>query len=491
MFSRQNRMIASLYMVGDAVLALASYWLAYSARAHFFPHLGEFWNTPFYTWIVPFIPLIWITVGLAAGIYRDILEEDWRFILWNPVKVCAICSLILFALTFALRALYISRLLMSLFAAADFAAMVLFRLLVRNFGGALRDTFGSVRHFLIVAGTPGVPEAFEIAREIESNQGRGLKLAGFALVDSTPGGSEPHSPPSQAPSFSFGRTGLRGSYPVYALGQIPELLRRHVIDEVIFAVSRDELAGLEETFLLCEEEGVKTRVLVSFFPHVISRVYLERLRDMPLLTFSTTPENEFLLLLKRALDLVMALVLAVVLSPVFLVLAAAIKLTSRGPVLYRQTRCGLGGRKFMLYKFRSMHADADQQRRELMPLNEADGPVFKIRDDPRCTPVGRFMRRFSLDELPQLFNILKGDMSFVGPRPPLPEEVAHYERWQRRRLRMQPGLTCLWALEGRNKLNFRRWMELDLEYIDTWSPALDWKILLKTIPVVLLGRGAS
>ena len=172
-------------------------------------------------------------------------------------------------------------------------------------------------------------------------------------------------------------------------------------------------------------------------------------------------------------------------------LALAIKLTSRGPILYRQTRCGLGGRRFTLYKFRSMRTGADQDREALLPLNELDGPVFKIRDDPRCTAVGRFMRRFSLDELPQLFNILKGDMSFVGPRPPLPEEVERYERWQRRRLRMQPGLTCLWALEGRNQLNFRRWMELDLQYIDTWSPVLDWKILLKTIPVVLIGRGAS
>jgi exopolysaccharide biosynthesis polyprenyl glycosylphosphotransferase len=477
MFSRQNRMIASFYVAGDAVLALASYWFAYSARAHFFPHLREFWVTPFYLWIIPLIPVIWIGVGLSTGVYRDILEENWRFVFWNPVKVCVTCSLILAALTFAARVLYVSRLLMVLFIAADLAAMVLFRLFVRNFGGALRDTFGSKRNFLIVGRTP---EAFEIAREIESHRARGLDLGGFAVLDSA-GGDR----------LGSGESGLERSYPVYALSELPELLRGHVIDEVIFAVSRGELEKLDETFLVCEEEGVKTRVLVSFFPHVISRVYLERLREMPLLTFSNTPENEFLLLLKRLLDFAMAVAVAIVLSPVLLVLALVIRLTSDGPVLYRQTRCGLGGRRFTLYKFRSMRRNAHLQRGELTPLNELDGPAFKIRDDPRCTPVGRLMRRFSLDELPQLINILKGDMSFVGPRPPLPEEVTHYERWQRRRLRMQPGLTCLWALEGRNQLNFRRWMELDLEYIDTWSPALDWKILLKTIPVVLLGRGAS
>jgi exopolysaccharide biosynthesis polyprenyl glycosylphosphotransferase len=224
---------------------------------------------------------------------------------------------------------------------------------------------------------------------------------------------------------------------------------------------------------------------------VISKVHLERVHEISLLTFSTTPESEDLLLLKRVVDFVMALVFLVALSPLFLILAFLIKLTSRGPALYRQTRCGLGGRKFTVYKFRSMRADADLLRDELAALNEMDGPVFKIKNDPRCTAVGSLMRKFSLDELPQLMNILKGDMAFVGPRPPLPEEVEKYERWQRRRLRMQPGLTCLWALEGRNKLNFKRWMELDLEYIDNWSPSLDWKIILKTIPVVLLGRGAS
>jgi len=194
---------------------------------------------------------------------------------------------------------------------------------------------------------------------------------------------------------------------------------------------------------------------------------------------------------KRWGDFLLAGLLLLLLSPLFLVLALLIRLTSAGPVIYRQTRCGLGGRKFTVCKFRSMRADADLYKEELEALNEMDGPVFKIRNDPRCTAVGRFMRRFSLDELPQLVNITKGDMSFVGPRPPLPEEVQKYERWQRRRLRMVPGLTCLWALEGRNQLSFRRWMELDLEYIDNWSLTLDAKILLKTVPTVLLGRGAS
>ncbi|MGA3212123.1 MAG: sugar transferase, partial [Terriglobales bacterium] len=159
--------------------------------------------------------------------------------------------------------------------------------------------------------------------------------------------------------------------------------------------------------------------------------------------------------------------------------------------IYRQKRCGLGGRRFTLYKFRSMVHGADKLRADLEEHNELQGPVFKISNDPRMTSTGRWLRKFSLDELPQLWNILRGDMSFVGPRPPLAEEVAQYEKWQRRRLRMRPGLTCLWALEGRNELVFRRWMQLDLFYIDHWSLWLDLKIFVKTIPLVLRGRGAS
>lgn len=476
MFARHNRMVGGLYLLADALLALASFGLAYWIRSNLITPRPLYPLAQYY-WVVPLAVGVWISVGFALGIYREIREEELRRAFWDPIKVGCFSTTLLFALTFALKLDYISRLLLGFYAAVDLVAMILFRLLARRVGGPLRRTLGGFRHFLLVGRTP---EALEIARAIEANESRGMQLFGFAQV-----GSEPQV------ERQFDRSGLRRSYPVYALEQLPELLHRHVIDEVIFAVSKEELEKLEETFLMCEEEGVKTRLLLSFFPHVISKVYLERLREMPLLTFSTTPENESLLFLKRVVDFLMALTLLVVLSPLFLLLALLIKLTSRGPVLYRQTRCGLGGRKFTVCKFRSMRPGADLRREELEALNEMDGPVFKIRNDPRCTPVGRFMRKFSLDELPQLVNVLKGEMSFVGPRPPLPEEVEKYEPWQRRRLRMQPGLTCLWALEGRNTLNFRRWMELDLEYIDNWSPALDWKILLKTIPVVLLGRGAS
>lgn len=484
MFSRHNRIIGLLYLAADALLALGSFALAHRVRSDFITP-RPLYPLAKYFWIVPLAVGLWMAVGIAAGIYREIREEELSRAFSDPLKVGVLATTLLFALTYAFKLEYISRLLLGLYAVCDLAAMIVFRLIARRFGGPLRRRLAGLREFLLVGTTP---EALDIARLIEANENRGLRLFGFARIRGK-GTAEGPSQAEAAQASEF--PGLRRPYPVYALAQFPELLRSHAIDEVVFAVSRDELDRLEETFLICEEEGVKTRLLLSFFPHVISKVHLDRLQEMPLLTFSTTPMNEDLLLAKRAIDFFLALALLVVLSPLLLILALIIKLTSRGPVLYRQTRCGLGGRKFTVYKFRSMHAGADLRREELEALNELDGPVFKIRNDPRCTAAGRWMRRFSLDELPQLVNILKGDMSFVGPRPPLPEEVSQYERWQRRRLRMPPGLTCLWALEGRNRLNFRRWMELDLEYIDNWSPSLDFKILLKTIPVVLLGRGAS
>jgi exopolysaccharide biosynthesis polyprenyl glycosylphosphotransferase len=474
MFARHNRIIGVLYLFTDLVLALVSFAVAHAIRARL-ASLRPLYPVSFYPGIVPLAVAIWIGVGLATGVYREIREEELRRCFADPLKVGVISTILLFALNFAFKLEIISRVLLGLYAVLDLLAMTGFRLVARRYAGPLRRAVAGFRNFLLVG---DAQEIDGIARTLEAHESRGVRLFGFVQV-------------SPAAALLARRPTLRGSYPVFGLAQLPDLLRQQVIDEVIFAVSKEELERLEETFLICEEEGVKTRVLLSFFPHVNSKVYLERLGESPLLTFAATPEDEYLLLLKRVLDFVMALALLVVFSPLWLVLAALIKLTSPGPVFYRQTRCGLGGRRFTLYKFRSMHPGADLRREELEALNEMDGPVFKIRNDPRCTLVGRFMRKFSLDELPQLINILRGDMSFVGPRPPLPEEVEKYERWQRRRLRMQPGLTCLWALEGRSRLSFQRWMELDLQYIDQWSMGLDWKILLKTIPVVLLGRGAS
>jgi exopolysaccharide biosynthesis polyprenyl glycosylphosphotransferase len=236
---------------------------------------------------------------------------------------------------------------------------------------------------------------------------------------------------------------------------------------------------------------VRTRIAVDFFPHVNSTVSLERFGDTPLLTFSAAPCDEIKLLAKRVTDVAVAAAGLLVLSPFMAVTAVLIRLTSPGPAIFRQIRCGLNGRRFLFYKFRSMCHNAEDLKTSLAHLNTRDTVVFKIPDDPRLTPLGRWLRKFSIDEWPQLWNVLRGDMSLVGPRPAIPSEVDQYKRWQRRRLRMRPGLTCIWAVSGRDQVDFETWMKMDMQYIDNWSLALDWKILLRTIPRVLTGHGAN
>jgi exopolysaccharide biosynthesis polyprenyl glycosylphosphotransferase len=367
----------------------------------------------------------------------------------------------------------ISRLFVILFVLFNFLLQTAYRLAARRMRRFVQEGFAG-HHYYLIVGTG--PKAVEVARLIEKHEEHGNGVVGFVR--------EPDGPALEAAS-------LRREYSVWPLDHLPKMIEEDIVDEIIFAVSKPQLERIEDLLLTCEEQGIKTRVLVDFFPHLRSEIALDKLEGLPLLTFSNAPENEYLLFLKRAMDLGLASMLLLVTAPLLLVVAALVRASSPGPVIYRQLRCGLNGRRFWLYKFRSMYQDAEQQRAQVEHLNEMDGPVFKSSRDPRVTPVGRLLRKTSLDELPQLFNILKGEMSFVGPRPPLPEEVARYETWQRRRLRMQPGLTCLWALAGRNQLNFAQWMQLDMEYIDNWSLALDFKILLRTIPRVLSGRGAS
>ncbi len=476
MFSRRSRLISVTCVLNDLLATAVAFVLAYGVRETmgqrnwdgFHPIYPLKDYVSIFTAAALLIPLF----GYLLGAYSQVELRRPRDIASDVVKMMALGLLALFTGMFFFKSEYVSRSLLLIFIFLQFVLLAVSRWALLAGGTWLRTRPEHQRHFIIVGTSTG---AGELASLLEEGEKLGLDLLAFAYL----GSDLPCLPP-----------GLKRDYSVIPVQRLPELLHSHVVDEILFAVSREELAELEPIMQQCEQEGVHMRVQLDFLPRGFNHVFVEHLGHVPLLTFASTPQNDFALALKRFVDVVVAALALLLVSPLFLLLSALIKLTSRGPVFYRQTRCGLGGRRFTLLKFRSMVANADQLLPHLEGMNEVDGPVFKMRRDPRCTTVGRWMRIFSLDELPQLWNVLLGHMSLVGPRPPLPDEVNQYESWQRRRLRMRPGMTCLWALEGRSQLRFDSWVRLDLLYIDNWSMWLDFKILLKTIPTVLSGKGA-
>jgi exopolysaccharide biosynthesis polyprenyl glycosylphosphotransferase len=276
------------------------------------------------------------------------------------------------------------------------------------------------------------------------------------------------------------------------VNQISEVLAREVIEEIIVAVPRSMLTDLQSIIDACQEEGVQLRFMADIYDFDAARIRMELIDQIPLLSFEPVARDEQTLLIKRFTDIVIILAAMPLLLPLFAIVALLVKLDSPGPAFFVQQRVGLHKRRFGMYKFRSMVVDAEARMSEVEHLNEADGPNFKVKDDPRMTRFGKLIRKTSIDELPQLINVLTGDMSLVGPRPMSIRDVDLFDKGiQRRRFSVRPGITCLWQISGRSDLSFDDWLKLDLEYIDGWSLGLDFKILIMTIPTVLKGSGAS
>src|SRR5579871_1948035 len=470
MFSRQHRKAKILFGVSDVLLIALAFEAAYQTRLLL--HLGRafYFTVPEKALLLGVSLLAWVVGGVWLGIYDRLDSADPRVILRDSSRQCGYGVIFLVLFEYLLR-LDVSRPFLALLTAYSWVVLLVFRLTAGRLVGVVRREFGAL-HYVMLVGLGD--RAQRLGQALERSAQHGIRLRGF-LADV----------PTALAEIKLG-----AGYPVFPIHDLALLLRQHVIDEIIFAVDSPRLAELEEVFLLCDEEGVRTRVAVDFFPHINSDVYLERLAFTPLLTFSAAPHDEILLLAKRVIDCIIAAAALVVLAPFMLLVALVIRLTSPGPIIFRQTRCGLNGRQFVFYKFRSMCENAASLRSAVAHMS-VRSLATKIPDDPRLTPIGRYLRKFSIDEWPQLWNVLRGDMSLVGPRPAIPSEVDQYQRWQRRRLRMRPGLTCLWAINGRDAVGFETWMKLDMQYIDNWSLALDWKILLRTIPRVLIGSGAN
>ncbi|HEX6160660.1 MAG TPA: sugar transferase [Thermoanaerobaculia bacterium] len=481
MLKQKAVLIARIVYGVDLALTSVAFFAAFFIRDVLLPVLAPqhfptgLFPLQEYLKIYPLVLIIWSVLLFSYHSYHSHRTIPLTREALTAIRVVGVGTVLLATLAYLIPLRQLSRAWFILFAFLALILLVAEKILLRVLARWVRSKGLNYRTVLIV-GTGR--RATDIARMILGHKYWGYKILGFV--------SDGHHL-----SNGWARYRIYGSVP-----DLKRILESHEItepiDEVVFAVTRKKLDEMKQIFLMCEELGIRTRVAMNIFHNRVARMEVEELEGVPFLTFTTTPSNETQLALKRMLDIAISALVLVLTLPVISIAALLIRITSPGSIVFKQKRIGLNGRMFTLYKFRTMIEDAHARRDEVAHLNEMNGPVFKARVDPRVTPIGRWLRRFSLDELPQLWNVLKGDMSLVGPRPPIPEEVASYHRWHRRRLSMKPGLTCLWQFSGRNDIqDFDRWMQLDLQYIDNWSPSLDLKILLRTIPAVLSGRGAS
>ena len=469
MLLKSNRFQAELAAGIDALLviisllaALATHkFLDYIDPGDIFATFDMFWSN---AWLYVVVLPIWLLALEICGVYRHIFTPAGRDVRTRIATAAVVSLFATLALLYALRISTVPRTI--LFLHAIYAALAIMVRATWLQPWLLRAE--APRRVLLVAGS--AEDARKLAETLTSEAYRCLVAPAGVLSDAE----------------------LPGDFPVERVGGLAmaaDFLHHTPVDVV--AILPDSLpptvAG--ELFALCQAEGIETWLMPAYLRSALCPPALDEIESMPMILFSTTRKSIWTLALKRLGDVVGSALLLVLLSPLFLLIALLVKCSSKGPVFYTQIRSTRRGRTFPMYKFRTMVPGADKMLDALAGQNESSGPTFKIRNDPRVTPIGRFLRRYSLDELPQLFNVFLGHMSLVGPRPPIPAEVEKYEPWQRRRLSMRSGCTCLWQIGGRNALTFEEWMRLDLQYIDNWSLWLDIKILAKTLSAMIRGTG--
>jgi exopolysaccharide biosynthesis polyprenyl glycosylphosphotransferase len=477
------RFIRHFLLVSDLLLTSVSFLLSYIIRDALHTYykfdllpyvrvLSEAGLPPFasYTTLLLYVVPIWGVSLICKGLYREPWSRRGVLASRDLVEAGIWATLLTICLFYLLKLPYLGRSYILIFSLLNLGCLYLYRRLYVLALPRLLSAAADMR-FLLIVGCSESARAFadRIARNAEWH----TRVLGFLSQEPSEVGSTINNVP------------VLGT-----VDMVGDCLHRYVIDEVVFAVPRNQLEILDEAIHRCEVAGVRAVILANLFDARVGRLVTSDIAGWPVLMIDTVLLKEWERLAKRLIDLIGAGVAICLTAPVMLCTAAAIRLTSPGPIFFRQERVGLHGRRFTLYKFRTMVADAERYREALQAMNEMDGPVFKMARDPRVTKIGRLLRRSSLDELPQLFNVLRGDMSLVGPRPPIPAEVVQYEPWQRRRLSVRPGITCVWQVNGRNKLSFAQWMAMDLEYIDHWSLWLDLKLMMQTIPAVLKGEGA-
>ncbi|MCW5212369.1 sugar transferase [Desulfobulbus sp. TB] len=483
MLREHSRLIIHIHMILDVYWVILAFIAAYYTKRNCIFFSGQGLSTnPNYYLVLLLIIISALFSFSVTGCYRPYRIQTLRQIYIRATKAVLGIFFGTIVLLYLTHEHNVSRMLLLLF------IFFLSVFLLLSKGGIYyslqyyRSQSYNTRNILVVG--QGL-RATQIITAIQEHRGAGFQILGCLTVD-------------KQSSYSCYTQGQYISGTVKVLGSVsalPIILTEDIVDEIIFAADIQKIECIEKLIRFAEYLGVSVRIIPDFqlerimYQPEIATVSIQDFMGHPTLSLSTTSQRKNALLVKGIIDYSLAGIGLILLSPIFFLIILLIKASSEGPAFFIQERCGLYGRTFPLIKFRTMVNNAEQLKEKLQKDNEADGPVFKIHHDPRITRLGKFLRKTSLDELPQLFNVLMGHMSLVGPRPPLPEEVKKYEPWQRRRLSMKPGLTCTWQVNGRNTLNFERWMRLDLEYIDQWSLTLDTKILLKTIKEVISFHG--
>lgn len=418
--------------------------------------------------------LVWHLIFGFSGLYASRRLSSRGNEVLDVIKATSLGTMVIVAGAIGFHIKMVTPLFVAVFWLVSTSLTACSRVLLRIALGFIRKRGRNLREMVIV-GTNR--RALEFARRLASRRESGYQVTGF--VDQDWQGMDTF----RASGYAL----------VSDLASFPQFLRKSVVDEVVMALPfRSMHEQASRIAASCEEQGITVRVLNNIFDLKIAHCSAEELEGDSLITHSTAWAEGWPIFAKRVVDLIVSAIAVIVLAPLLIPVVILIKASSPGPVLFVQRRVGLRKRPFKLYKFRTMIVDAENRIAEIQHLNEVSGPVFKIKNDPRITPIGRFLRNTSIDELPQLINVLKGEMSLVGPRPlPLRDYEGFSEDWQRRRFSVKPGITCLWQVRGRSSIPFEKWMELDLQYIEKWSLWLDFQILLRTIPAVLKGSGAA
>jgi exopolysaccharide biosynthesis polyprenyl glycosylphosphotransferase len=463
----------------DIVITGFSFIGAYFIKRHLLPgRLSSLSNDPNYYIILLLIIIAWYISFGWMGMYMSYRQHPFWSFFTTTLKSCLLGIILVNIALYFLHIQNISRLLMGIFLVLNVSLLTLSKFIIFKTLERIRTDGLNTRNILVVGSKE---RAKDLIGAVEKYKSTGYRLLGCFDVEAD----------------RLGQTVVNGHKVIGLVQDLEAYLRDNIVDELIFAMPLKLLEKGDRSLAFAESLGINVRIIPDWEIHYlmyrpgVAAIRFEAFLGVHTMALQSTPHNEGAMLIKHVFDFVGALMLIMVLLPVFIGIGLAIKIFSKGPVFYQQERLGMNGRRFMVYKFRTMVADADERLKELAEMNEADGPAFKIKNDPRIIPwVGTFLRKSSLDELPQLFNVLKREMSIVGPRPPIPKEVDEYSVWHRRRLSMKPGMTCLWQIApGRNDLSFEEWMKLDLKYIDNWSLFNDFKILVLTAKAVMTGAG--